>query len=153
MVTEEGIIEKTSNNKAMVSMQQSSACASCSSKGGCRVSSDQQVMIEVVNDLHAKVGDRVEISMGSGSLLKVSFFVYFIPILALIAGALAGDSLARSLHIEASLGSILGAVIAMGITFYVLRRLDKAAKPEKGYQPCVTRILFSATSPVHDDSK
>ncbi len=141
MVTEEGIIEKISRDKAMVRMQQRSACAACSSKDGCRVSSDKAVMIEVVNDLQAQVGDRVEISMGSASLLKVSFLVYFIPVLALIVGALAGDYLARPLHMQASLASILGAVIAMGITFYILKRLDRANKPEKGYQPCVTRIL------------
>ena len=96
MATEKGIIEKISHSDAVVRIQKSSACAHCESRGACQVSEGKAMLIEVANDLQAKVNDHVEISVPEGSLLKLSFLVYFVPILALIAGALGGSVLAPS---------------------------------------------------------
>lgn len=146
MITEEGIIESISQQNAMVRIQKSSACASCSSKGACHVVSEKEILIEVVNDLKAKVGDRVEISVPARSLLKLSLLVYIIPILALIVGAYTGGAWAESFQVQSTLGAILGGGLAMGITFYVLRKLDRAAQAKSQYRPRMTRVLFSAYS-------
>ena len=57
MITEEGVIEKTFEEKARVRVQKSAACASCGSRDACHVLGDKEMLIEVANELHAKVGD------------------------------------------------------------------------------------------------
>ena len=87
MSNEEGIVEKTYRDKATVRIQRSSACAHCQSRGACQTLSDKEMLIDVTNDLDAKDGDRVEISIPTRSLLKLSLLVYFLPIVALVIGA------------------------------------------------------------------
>ena len=153
MVTEEGIIEQISHSNAVVRIQKSSACAHCESRGACQVSEGKAMLIEVTNDLQAKVKDHVEISMPEGSLLKLSLLVYFIPILALIAGALGGSVLAQFFNLQPTLAPIICGGFAMGITFCVLKKLDRSAHARRNYQPHMTKILFSADSPQPADSR
>lgn len=153
MPTEEGIIEKTSHSNAVVRIQKSSACAHCESRGACHVSEGNAMLIEVPNDLQAKVNDHVEISLPEGSLLKLSLLVYFVPILALIAGAIGGSMLAQSFNLQPTLAPIVCGGFAMGITFCVLKRLDRSGHARRNYQPRITRILFSAEFPQPVDSR
>ena len=153
MEIEEGIVEKASKRKALVRIQPSSACASCKSRGTCDVSSDKRMVIEVANDLQARIGDRVQISMPEGSLLKLSFLVYFLPILALVVGALLGDSLAPFLNVEPTPASVICGISAMAVVFLVLKWLDHGSNVREKYYPRMTRILFSAGSLLSDDSR
>ncbi|MBW1828135.1 MAG: SoxR reducing system RseC family protein [Deltaproteobacteria bacterium] len=154
MEIEEGIIEKTSKRKAFVRIQPSSACTTCKSRGTCDVSSDKRIVIEVANDLHAKIGDRVQISMPEGSLLKLSFLVYFLPVVALVAGAMLGDRLAPFLNMDPTPASVVSGASAMAIVFCALRWFDRGSNAREKYYPRMTRILFSA-APLSscDDSR
>ena len=153
MVTEEGIIEKISHSNAVVRIQKSSACAHCESRGACQVSEGNAMLIEVTNDLQAKVNDHVEISVPEGSLLKLSFLVYFVPILALVAGALGGSVLAQSFNLQPTLVPIVCGGFAMGIAFCVLKWVDRGAQARRNYQPRMTKIMFSAKAPQPDGSR
>ena len=153
MPTEEGVIKKTSAQKALVRIEKSSCCATCDSRGACKVLSDKEVLIEVANDLQAKVGDRVVLSVPARSLFKLSLLVYFMPIVGLIIGAYAGGVLAQSLEMETALPSILGGILAMGITFYILKKINRAAEQRRPhYLPRMTRVLFSESVPPSDDN-
>lgn len=147
MVTQEGIVQTISGRNATVSIIRSEACAGCASRGVCQTLSDKEILVEVVNDARAKEGDRVEISVPSRVLFKVSVLIYFLPIVALIVGASIGGACAESLHVQSNLASILGGVIAMGITFCVLTLIDRNAKSKAGYHPRMTRILSNPDSP------
>ncbi len=146
MVTEEGIIEKISHSNAVVRIQRSSACSHCESRDSCQVIEGKIMLIEVANDLQAKVNDHVEISMPTGSLFKLSLLVYFIPILALVVGACAGAEWAQSFNMQPTMASIICGAFAMGIAFCVLKWLDLHAQAMGKYQPRMTRILLSADS-------
>jgi sigma-E factor negative regulatory protein RseC len=143
MVTEEGVIEKISREKALVRIQKSSACKHCESRGACHALSDKEMLIEIANDLRAKVGDHVELSVPESSLVKLSLLVFFLPIVALVAGAYVGGSLADFFGIASTLSSILGGALAMGLTFLGLRRLERAVKDKVEYLPRMTRIRMS----------
>ena len=141
MVKEEGIVEKVINQKAIISVQKSAACANCPSNGECDMLSERNMKIKVLNELHAVAGDRVEISLPEKSLLKLATMVYFLPVIALIMGAYAGEKWAASFHIPSTSASIIGGVITMAITFYVLKRVDKAQNDTSEQIPRMTRIL------------
>lgn len=147
MVTEQGVIEKVSGLKAMVRIEKTSACATCESRDACDVGSDKNMVVEVANDLGAGEGDHVEISVSSGSFLKLSILVYFLPVVALVAGALAGGEFAAPLHLQPTLTSIVGGCLSMAVTFYALKRLDRSSRARRKFQPRMTRILYRGGSP------
>ena len=79
MVTEQGIIEEVSGQKALVRIKKSSACATCESRGNCEVVSGKSMVVEVANDLGGGKGDRVELSVPSGAFLKLSYLFTYSP--------------------------------------------------------------------------
>ena len=142
MITEQGIIDKISGRTATVQIQKSSACSSCESRDSCDVHGGKPMEIEVNNRLQAAEGDQVEVSVPSGTFLLVSLYVYFIPVVALIGGAYVGGTLlAPSLGLGATGCSIVFGFLAMGVTFILLRRLDKTPLANRKYRPRMTRIV------------
>jgi sigma-E factor negative regulatory protein RseC len=153
MVTEKGIVAELSHDKAQVRIRKSSACASCEARDACHIHNAKDMVVDVNNDLHAKVGDLVEISVPTRSFLRLSLLVYFLPVLALILGAYAGGTWAASLRIPSSMASVLGGFLAMALSFAILRRIDRAAQCRADFSPRMTRILVNATARQLDDSK
>ncbi len=142
MITEQGIIDTISGRKATVQIQRSSACASCESRHSCDVHKGRPMVVEVENRLKAHEGDRVEISLPSGTFVILSLYVYFIPIAALIAGAYVGGTvLAPRLGVNATACSIVLGFLAMAVAFILLRRFDKTPGADKKYRPRMTRIM------------
>ena len=146
MIKEEGVIEKTFEEKAQVRVKKSSACASCGSKDSCHVMGDKDMLIEVANRLHAREGDYVELSVPAKSLMKLSLLVYLLPVVALIIGAYFGGLWADFFHISSTLASILGGCIVMGTTFFGLKWFDRTLENRVQYHPRITRILINAGS-------
>ena len=149
MVTEKGIVSELSNHKAQVRIHKSSACASCEARHACH----KEMLVDVNNDLQAKVGDLVEISVSTRSFLRTVLLVYFLPVVALIFGAYAGDAWAGSLHLPPTLASVLGGGLAMAFSFVILRRIDRTAQCRSEFSPRMTRILVNATVRQLGDSK
>jgi sigma-E factor negative regulatory protein RseC len=154
MITEKGVVDRIIEEKAVIRVQQSSSCSTCEARSACRIESDKEMLIEVKNVLNAKVGDWVEISMPIRSLIKMGMLVYLFPVSALIIGAAGGDACAGYLHMEPNLSSILGAALALGLSFGVLKGIERAARNKREYQPRMTRLLVSAgTHAPSGDSK
>jgi sigma-E factor negative regulatory protein RseC len=153
MVTEKGIVSELSNHKAQVRIHKSSACASCEARHACHIHDTKEMLVDVNNDLQAKVGDLVEISVSTRSFLRTVLLVYFLPVVALIFGAYAGDAWAGSLHLPPTLASVLGGGLAMAFSFVILRRIDRTAQCRSEFSPRMTRILVNATVRQLGDSK
>ena len=141
MIREKGIVETVAGDKAVVRVLQSSSCATCESRAACSIENDKELRAEVKNDLHAKVGDQVELSMPAPSLFKMGVLVYLFPVLALIVGAGIGNLCAGYLEMDANLASILGGIAALGISFGVLRIIDRSIRSKADYSPRMTRII------------
>ena len=141
MVREQGVVERIKGDKALLRIERTSACATCESRGSCEMGPDKKMMVEVNNTLGARTGDRVEVSVPTGSIIKLSLLVYLFPILALIAGAYAGGECAQRLAFNATLASIFGGGMMAAIAFVVLRHLDRRLQLTGRSIPRMTRIL------------
>ncbi len=154
-IKEEGIVESISQGKAAVRIQKGSQCKNCSSREGCGVirwAGDMQIDLE--NELGAEVGDFVEISLPTRSLMKLSLLVYLLPVLALILGAYLGRLIGTEvLQSDSAVISVVCGAIAMGATFLSLRWVDRRVQVSSGYRPRMTRILFSVSTSGAADSK
>ena len=141
MIIEQGIVEEIRGRKALVRIRKSAACAGCPTRDSCEIGSDKPVRVEVVNDLSASVGDLVEISMPAATVMKLSLLIYFFPVLALVAGAVIGNSLAGFLGMGPTPAAMAGGGGAMAATFLGLRRLEKRTGTRERYRPRMTRVL------------
>jgi sigma-E factor negative regulatory protein RseC len=105
------------------------------------------MQIDLENELEAKVGDCVEISLPTRSLMKLSLLVYLLPILALILGAylgrLAGTEILQS---DSTVISVACGAAAMAAAFFGLRWFDRRVQLSSGFRPRMTRILFSVST-------
>jgi sigma-E factor negative regulatory protein RseC len=147
MITEQGIIETLSGQKAIVRIKKSSACAACQCQESCSEVSERDMIVEVANDIEAREGDRVEISIASGSFLILSLLIYLVPVTALIAGAIAGNAFAPALNLNPTLASIVGGFLGVAIAFFVLKRIDRSSRAQRQFGPRMTRIVLRSAAP------
>ena len=152
MLSEEGVIEKVFNGRATVLLRRNAACAHCESQGACEVADEKNMHVVLTNDLHARVGDHVEISLPAHSLLKLSLAVYFVPVVALVVGAALGDAWGPLFEVKAATGSIIGGGAGLFGTYFFMKWVNRVARSKMEYRPRITRII-EIEPPQPDDSK
>ena len=142
MATEQGIVIKADSRAEWVKTVKSGNCAGCTARGSCHtMGGDDEMEVRAINEVGAKVGDRIVLSFKTSSLLKASFLIYVFPILLLIVGAAIGQKMAPRFDFNPS-----GFSAIMGFAFFFVALLiiktmaDKLAK-KNDYRPKVTKIL------------
>ena len=148
MINERGVIEKIVRQNAVVKLQRSSGCEACEARGSCHAEGDKNMLVEVENELRAKEGDTVEVSMPTRSVAKVALVVYLGPVVALIAGAFAGDALGRSLQLDSPLAPVIGGLVLLAASLLALKGFDRFARSRPEYHPHMTRILATGPEPA-----
>ena len=93
MISETGsVVELKGKQVAVVLCKKSSFCRHCASMESCQVGDDNRTMVvEALNAIGAKVGDKVRIVTSSRSFLQSSFLLYIVPLLSLIVGGILGQ--------------------------------------------------------------
>ena len=144
MATEEGVVFKigvSGSGTAWVKTTRSSACESCSSRHACQADGDGKEMeVEALNTADARVGDRVVLSLATASLLKATFLLYVFPILAMIAGALLGQTIAVMRGSDPSGLSALLGFLFFGIAFFLIRIMGRRLSTNASYKPEIIKV-------------
>jgi sigma-E factor negative regulatory protein RseC len=141
---EEGTITRTNDNYAWVRIGRSAMCDHCGSKSACRTFSGGRIMeAEARNEVGGQVGDRVLLKMDNSSFLRITFLVYLVPVLALIAGALVGIGLAAEYSINPEMSSLVFGISAFVLSFSIIHRFGKNVKKKQKYMPAIVKILSS----------
>lgn len=143
MIEEEGIVIQIFDEKARVRTTKSSACEGCAAASFCHPEKGSEMIIEVINPINAKVGERVKIGLKPGVYLKASFLVYMVPIIAFIIGAIIGKELAASfLHTkDPDLWAIIGGAVLLIPTFTLMRLYNRKIEKDKSYQPVILEVV------------
>ena len=147
MATEEGIVTRISGHAsqtAWVKTSQSSACKSCSSRHSCNPEKGQEREVEAINLVGAEVGDRIQISIETGSLLKATFLLYVFPVICMLCGGLAGNRLSTYIGLPPSPAAALVAAIAFVAAMAVVRLGAGRMALKTEYRPKITRIIGKA---------
>ncbi|MDR2637688.1 MAG: SoxR reducing system RseC family protein [Zoogloeaceae bacterium] len=123
-------------------------CGRCHEEGGCGDVHLAHLFararrFRVKNETGARPGDTVIVVLPAGRLSRQATLAYVVPLLALIAGALAGDALAG--EIGALAGGLLGLLLAWG----ALSRLARPSCPpptplplgKTASEPYIAKIL------------
>ncbi|MBN2041048.1 MAG: SoxR reducing system RseC family protein [Spirochaetes bacterium] len=141
-MNEEGTVVRVEGNRARVLATRGSACESCGSRSLCHPfgGNSKNVEIEAINAANARVGNVVNISIQSSTVMKAAFIVYMIPILMLFAGVFLGKWFADKNNYDADLISLLAGIFAFSVTFLILKLTSKRFSGKAEYIPVITEI-------------
>ena len=140
VLTRTGVVKAIQGRMALVITKMEPECESCKAKEACFSLGGGGANTEVRarNTVGAEVGDIVTISMRSSALVRVSFLVYMLPILALIGGIVLGYSLARLIPVDENiLVGICGLFAFSGAFVWVKKKGDRLSARQV-YIPHIT---------------
>lgn len=141
MVTETGVVFKSGIDTAWVRTVRTNACEHCAEKQTCQtLGGGKEMEVEALNPVGAREGDRVVLSFRSASLFKLSFLIYIFPVLAMIAGAVVGQSAGPSYGLDESAASVIGCFLAFGAAFLLIRLIGGRISGKETYRPKIIRI-------------
>lgn len=126
-----GVVTAVEDGVATVRFQRSAMCAHC---GACLAVGDKELEMRVANTLGAKVGDCVEVGLAGKRVVQASLLAYLVPLVFLLAGVWLGS------RISDVWALVLG-VAGCGISFFVLRALERGRGLKETFEPRMTAIL------------
>jgi sigma-E factor negative regulatory protein RseC len=144
MATEEGYVFRvTPDNTVWVRTQRTKTCEHCDAQEECQSmgSKPEDMEIELSNDIGADIGDRVILSMPTGSLLYLSFLMYVAPIIVMIFGGICGQELARQYQMDETGFSVLFSLLFFAISLMIIRFFSHSMARKDKYKPKLTRIV------------
>ena len=146
MFEEEGRVVKVEEGYAIVHTERGSSCDGCGAKASCHAlgGSDNSKTMEmkVINDIGAETGDKVKVAIDSLVLLKSSFLVYVLPLVAMITGGILGENYAKNnmpAHDPDLFAGGVG-ILCLVVSFLFIRFWSRNLEKKREYQPRIIRI-------------
>ncbi|CEO30146.1 regulator of the sigma(E) factor [[Clostridium] sordellii] len=135
------VIELVDGTTAKIKMQKHSACAAC---GKCASSTDKKdIIVEVDNNIGAKVGDYVEVNMDSVNVIKAAAIVYIVPLIALLGGTIISYGIFNFIDIGMNkevLSGFVGIVLTI-ISYLLIKSKDRKFRESRNYIPIITKVI------------
>jgi len=125
------VVRILEDGKAVVRFERTKACKNCKM---CANAGENHALTEVENTLKAKVGDHVEISLHSKSLIHATLIAYGIPLVLLLVGVIVGSMWSDAV------GAIAGIVLAL-VSFVIPRLLEPRFSRVKTFKPRMIDIV------------
>jgi len=139
-----GMVVKTENNLAKITLQRHSSCAEC---GGCGAGQEKQkkILIDAVNELNAKVGDLVMVQVPDHNVLFAAFLAYVVPLICLFVGYLLGVKIGFYFEVANSqMFGIAGAFSLLILSFVGLKIFNPRFSSSKRFTPVISKIIEPA---------
>jgi len=143
MIETRAVVVQTEGESAVVLASQVSGCEQCNWKG-CGTGKLSQLFcskprqFHVSNVIKAKVGEQVVVSVADGALIQGVGWVYLLPLLLLIVGAVLGSVRDTSLN-QGETYAILGSLIGLGLGFGLAKWASVNDLKSK-HQPHISRL-------------
>ena len=143
MIEEEGIVAEVTGDIAKVAILKKSACETCAAAGVCHPQDADQSLMEAMNPLGAKKGQKVKVVVAPQLYLKASLVLYGLPMTAFIGGAIVAKNLAVTYGAEAKsdLWAALAGTACLLISFIFIRAYNKKVEKTQQYKPVIVEIL------------
>ena len=103
------------------------------------------------NPVHAGPGDHVEFDLGGHTELKISLLVWVVPLIGLMAGAIAGASLHHLVSLGRDVATLIGFVVGGGLAFGLVIAIDRRARGDARLVPEILRILPTGSCSIPSD--
>ncbi len=119
---EEGIVKESKNGIATIVISDSENCKECTAKLYCKPGNSNERSLTVNDTFGVNSGDRVRVSINGGQILRVSFLIYGIPLILMLAGLFVGMQL---FQIHKELFSTFFAIGLVSIYILIIHFIDK----------------------------
>jgi sigma-E factor negative regulatory protein RseC len=152
MLDTRAIVVRLEGKEAVVEAVQGGGCGACAGGKGCSSGAMSKMLCVkprqflVRNDIGARVGEEVEVSVAEGALLRSALTLYALPMALLFAGALAGSAWAGASGHDA--GSAVGAVVGLLAGFALARIVTSRRSSRAASAPVITRCVGAEKNAV-----
>ncbi len=153
VLTKTGVVKAVQGRTALVLTRMEPECEGCTAKDACfgLGGGGANTEVRARNTAKAQVGDVVTISMRSSSLLKVSFLIYMVPILALIGGILFGYFLSNLIAVnENVLVGLFGGLFLAGAFLWVKKKGNRLSNRKEFIPEIISRKSPQKAIPPSD---
>ena len=142
---EVGVVHKIKGSMATIRFERKTACENCNM---ClKPKEEMYVELKLKNSLNAKVGDKVEVTMGQRAVLTASFIVYMLPLLLMAIVIVCTYQLEVWVSLVASLGSMV-------VGFICVSLIDKLIIRKKvDYLPSMSEIITEENTNIEFNSE
>jgi sigma-E factor negative regulatory protein RseC len=145
MIEERARVVAVRDDQLLLEAQTKTACNACAAKQGCGTSvlsrwvGRKFTRFQAPNTVNAAVGDEVVVGLAETAMLKGSVFVYLMPLLAMIVGAVIADWLIAADAAARDLLVIGAAVGGFALMLAVSRRYLAGGHNRAQLKPVVIR--------------
>ncbi len=131
-IRESGIVVALNGDRASIRIRPASedACANCGSCG--QADAEGARILETAAAADLAVGDRVLVETAPINRVAASLLLLLVPLLGLLAGAIAGQAGGPGVGIEAETGAILGGLGALVVTYAAVTGFDRWIRKRRG---------------------
>lgn len=136
-----------------VKTQRQSSCSACQMKSSCgqgllsQISEGKGLELELENNLNAKPGDVVMLSVPDAGVLSASLLMFMLPLLALMMGG----GLAQLADFN-ELQTVIIALLSLAAGFLFVNRFSAKQVEDPKYMPVITSIALNEGSAGHCQS-
>ena len=129
MIEELAVVVRIENQKVWVEGGQSSACGGCQQKASCTTNALGSMLkkktVPVDSVFQLKVGDNVMVAIDEKLLLQASLLLYFLPLIALFAGAGLADWLLPTNVLYADLWIAASALSGFLLSLWLINKAQQ----------------------------
>ncbi|HOO56080.1 MAG TPA: SoxR reducing system RseC family protein [bacterium] len=144
------VIERKNKTRVIVETIRSEACHGCSAQGMCHsMGGSKKMRVEAINRIGADPGDTVIIEISDRAFLSGSFIIFFLPVLALVAGILIGGRLSPLTGWSAETTALVaGFGLFVLVTACSIYFGNRYAETNTAFVPTITSIERRADDPA-----
>ena len=134
-----GTVIETDGIMAKVLVQPATECLGCPSKSHCHGGETKPREINVINDFGAVVSDTVEFEADSWKMIVSASLLWLMPVAAMSVGYIVADRFAGGVV------PIVSAFLFLGVSFAVLRGIDRLVTGGRTFYPRITGVVSAPT--------
>jgi len=143
-----GIVLEAQADRAVLQTSRRGICDTCAQKSECSFESalgkDVPEQVVAKNPIKARPGDLVEFDLEGRAELKLSFLVWIVPLIGLVAGAIIGAALHQRIGLAADPAAFIGALAGFIVFFLPLIAYDRLMARDQSLIPVIKRITKEA---------
>jgi sigma-E factor negative regulatory protein RseC len=137
------VVSSNKDGWAHVITDRSGGCGGChSGHSGCRTClASSKIESRAANDIGARSGDLVKLTLPSSAVFKGTALLYVLPIVAMFAGAFAGIWISGLLGFHRASGALPGSLVGLGLGVWAVILLGRSPSLVRQMTPVITAIV------------
>ena len=137
MKTEQGTVTAIlQDNLAEVKVGRHSDCMACGACPGA-----ENIVVTAINELHAKVGQRVEFEVREVNIVIGAFVCFIMPLIVAAIGVFVGRWVSTPLGFDIVQSEIVGGIAAFLIALVGVKLFDRSLSNKENAKPKIISIL------------